>query len=142
VRGIVLALVMLGTVDRAAAGSDAFGRCLARSGVRYYWARWCPHCAAQAKLLGGAMESLNAVDCSRPGTRACRDADVHGFPTWTFRDGSRLAGVASLDELGRRTGCPLGDRRDGVAEVPHAAGGVRTHERTVGGMTIIEVPPR
>jgi hypothetical protein len=80
-----------------------------------------------------------SVDC----TDGCEG--IHSFPTWTFRDGSRLSGVASLDDLARRTGCQLGQPR---RERPDDGGVMREatsgsgRERYEGGARIIEIPRR
>src|SRR5262245_29228439 len=79
----------------------AFARCLSRSGATYYYASWCPHCAAQDRLFGAAVRELRRVDC----TRGC--PGVASLPTWRFADGSVHAGVASLDALAARTRCRL-----------------------------------
>ena len=83
-----------------------FARCLNRAGATYYYASWCPHCAAQDRLFGSAVNALRRVDC----TRGCRG--VASLPTWRFADGSQHAGVASFDVLAARTRCRLDSRRD------------------------------
>jgi hypothetical protein len=89
-------------------------------------------------MFGNAIGYVRVVDC----TVGC--AGVRSFPTWTFRDGSRLSGVASFDDLGSRTGCRFGQRRerpdDGGVMRETTSGG--WHERYVGGARIIEVPRR
>jgi len=80
-----------------------FARCITRAGATYYTADWCPHCRRQNALFGDALSYVKVVDCSD----GC--SGVQSLPTWTFRDGSRIKGVASLDELAERTGCGTSD---------------------------------
>ena len=93
-----LPLCVLALATRSAVGSDLvdFARCISRAGATFYTADWCPHCARQTSMFGDAIGYVHSVDC----TAGCDG--VHSFPTWTFRDGSRLAGVASFDALARR----------------------------------------
>ena len=136
--GLSLALV---AGPAAAVDLDAFARCLSRAGTTYYRTTWCPHCAAQEQMFGSAMRWIEEVDCTAP--RACMAARVHSFPTWTFGDGSRLSGFAQLAQLSSRSGCPLAATRPSSPGADsHSVGGVRTHERTVGGMRVIDIPGR
>ncbi len=136
-RAVLLAGVLAATP--ALADLDDFARCLARKRATYYHASWCPHCAAQDRMFGHAIRYVDQVDCSAP--HAC--ADIGGFPTWTFADGSRRSGVAPLSELSRRTGCALsGGSSEEGEPVTRSLGGVTTRERTVGGSRIIEIPGR
>ncbi len=89
-----------------------FGRCLKSKGATFYGASWCPHCVAQRETLGDAMDYVRYVECSVDGERgqssaACKKAEVDGYPTWTFADGSRAGGEQSLEELAEKTGCTL-----------------------------------
>ncbi len=116
--GWALAAVALAvTTDAGAVTLAGFGRCLKSKGATFYGASWCPHCRAQREALGDAMTYVPYVECSVDGGRgkpsaACEQADVHGYPTWTFADGSRASGEQSLAELAAKTGCDL----------PHGAG--------------------
>ena len=139
-RGVLLAMLVV--APRLASASSAlieFARCITRAGATFYTAAWCPHCARQSNMFGNAIGYVHVVDC----TVGC--PGIASFPTWTFKDGSSFAGVASFDELGRRTRCRLGDTRDAQ---PDDAGwkitseGARTRERNVAGVKIIEVLPR
>lgn len=111
-----------------------FAKCISREGATYYTADWCPHCERQNKMFGPGLGYLHTVDC----TNGCDD--VRSFPTWTFRDGSRISGVASFDNLSRRTGCRYGTARDdeppGV-EARESGSGAR--ERIMGGAKFIDV---
>jgi hypothetical protein len=140
---LVLLASALAAPRPAAASLDEFARCLTRARARYYTAAWCPHCARQNEMFGAAIGWLNVVDC----TAGC--AGVKSFPTWEFRDGSRVSGVLPLSQLGRRTGCTVDAQRGAVPAperearpVSAARGGIPTRERWVGGARIIEVPGR
>src|SRR5690349_12981666 len=98
---IVLACALIARPATGAALAD-FARCLKRAGATFYTAAWCPHCAEQTEMFGDAVRWLHVVDC----TDGC--SGVASFPTWRFRDGSELHGVATLEALGARTGCRVG----------------------------------
>lgn len=141
---LAFALVVLGPpgAPRAeAAPLDGFARCLARERATFWGTVWCPHCDAQRALFGRAFRWVPYVECSVDGTQAIRPecAGVSGFPTWTFRDGSAVAGRMSLGRLAAKTGCALdAPARDGplVIDVPGA--GVEAPAGS--GVQIIEVP--
>jgi hypothetical protein len=102
--------LLAATTDAGAVTLANFGRCLKSKGATFYGASWCPHCRAQREALGDAMNYVPYVECSVDGgrgesTAACEKADVHGYPTWTFADGSRASGEQSLAELAEKTGC-------------------------------------
>lgn len=91
---------------------DGFAACLKEKGATMYGTYWCPYCQAQKELFGRSFRSAKYVECAMPGNpRAqapvCRDAGVTGYPTWTFADGSRTAGVQELSQLAEKTGCAL-----------------------------------
>jgi hypothetical protein len=151
-RSSFLALALLAAAlavgPAAATNLNDFAKCLTRAGATYYTADWCPHCRRQNEMFGSALRYVHAVDC----TNGC--SDVHSFPMWTFRDGSRHPGVASFDVLARKTQC-VGRRaddaggaagrqapRDDLDDDQREASEYDTTERTVGGAKIIEVPRR
>lgn len=89
-----------------------FAQCLTEKGATFYGASWCPHCAEQKRLFGGAVKHVNYVECAVPGnrsqqTQACQDANIQSYPTWDFADGSRQTGVIPLSDLAAKTGCEL-----------------------------------
>jgi hypothetical protein len=90
---------------------ESFAHCLTANGAKMYGAWWCPHCADEKHLFGRAFTSVNYVECSPPGQRTqndvCKQANIKGYPTWEFKDGSRLPGTQPLDVLSQRTACPL-----------------------------------
>jgi len=90
---------------------DAFAKCLKEKGALFYGAFWCPHCQAQKILFGKSEKHLPYVECSTPNGKdqlaACKEKNITGYPTWFFPDGSRVEGEVSLEELSRKTSCPL-----------------------------------
>jgi hypothetical protein len=60
-------------------------------------------------MFGPAFRYVPYVECSVNGTsettRECVQAGITGYPTWTFRDGSRETGALSLERLAAKTGC-------------------------------------
>ncbi|MBU6501014.1 MAG: hypothetical protein KGJ89_02710 [Patescibacteria group bacterium] len=87
-----------------------FASCLKDKGVAFYGAFWCPHCAAQKKLFGNAVDLLPYVECSNPDesqTQICIDKGIQSYPTWVFPDGSRNTGETSLQTLADKSGCTL-----------------------------------
>jgi thiol-disulfide isomerase/thioredoxin len=90
---------------------NSFAQCINASGATFYGAFWCPHCQNEKKLFGNAAQFLPYVECSTPDAsgqlQVCKDASVQSYPTWVFKDGSRLTGEVPLNQLAQKTGCPL-----------------------------------
>ena len=90
---------------------DAFASCIKESGATYYGAFWCPNCKNQEALFGHSARLLPRVECSTPDGRGqlqvCQDADIKGYPTWDFANGTRESGTLSLERLSEATGCLL-----------------------------------
>jgi len=76
-----------------------------------YGAYWCSHCANQKALFGSSMKYVTYVECSLPDksgqTEICRRANIESYPTWEFKDGTRLSGEIPLATLAEKTGCTL-----------------------------------
>lgn len=93
----------------APARLDRLANCLRRSGAVFYGASWCPHCAEQRRSFGVAATRLPYVECSVDGTkdrtRACEAANIRGFPTWIFADGTQRIGFVQPGELAELSGC-------------------------------------
>lgn len=89
---------------------DVFAQCLTDAGAKFYGAYWCPHCQAQKKLFNDS-KFLPYVECSTPNgqaqTKICIDAKITGYPTWEFKDGSRLDGEQTFESLAGKTNCSL-----------------------------------
>ncbi|HUC31658.1 MAG TPA: hypothetical protein VMR99_03185 [Candidatus Paceibacterota bacterium] len=90
---------------------DALAKCIAQSSTTFYGAFWCPHCEAQKTKFGTGAQYLPYVECSLPSgsgqTQVCIDHDIVQYPTWVFKDGSRLVGVQTPATLAQKTGCTL-----------------------------------
>lgn len=93
------------------AGATEFGACLKGADVKFYGAFWCPHCQRMKKLLGEGAYAPIYQECSTPDgqgqTEACKNAKIEGYPTWEFKDGSRLSGEQTLTKLGEKSGCTV-----------------------------------
>ena len=89
---------------------DVFSQCLTDAGAKFYGAYWCPHCQEQKKMLKNSKR-LPYIECSTPDgkgrTKECIDANIQGYPTWDFADGTRKDAVLSLKELSDITKCEL-----------------------------------
>ena len=121
----VVALLIVGAVGMffispkaATTGTDVpagkyteLAQCIKDSGATFYGAFWCPHCAAEKKLFGDAAKLLPYVECSTPDGNSqlpvCKLAGVSSYPTWVFKDESRLSGEIPLATLAQKTGCTL-----------------------------------
>lgn len=87
-----------------------FAQCLKDSGAEFYGAFWCPHCQDQKAAFGGAKSLLPYFECSNPDrsqTQICIDKKIEGYPTWIFKDGSRLSGLVPMETLAEKTQCVL-----------------------------------
>jgi len=90
---------------------DAFATCIKDSGAKYFGAFWCPNCKNQEALFGRSAKLLPRTECSTPDGKSqlpvCQEAEIKGYPTWDFTDGTRVTGVQSLETLSEKTSCPL-----------------------------------
>lgn len=110
---VIAIFVYLGSRPPEPGKYDDFAKCIAQSSTTYYGAWWCPHCQNQGRMFGTSKEYLPYVECSPNGAqgspqgKACVDAKIESYPTWEFKDGSRLTGEVSLKTLAEKTGCTL-----------------------------------
>ena len=90
---------------------DAFAKCLADHNVTMFGAFWCPHCNSEKKAFGDSFQFMHYVECSEPDgttqTPACKAAQIEGYPTWQFADGTRIPGEVPMASLAQKTGCAL-----------------------------------
>ena len=110
-------IAISGTGPAAAGELDTFATCLKDTGVKFYGAFWCPHCASQKALFGKSVKLLPYIECSTADTKGqlkvCADARVTNYPTWEFppingaTSTTRLTGEVSLGDLSRMSNCPL-----------------------------------
>lgn len=89
-----------------------FAKCLQERGATEYGAFWCANCGKQAKLFNKKSQELPFyVECDPRGeneqSAICIAKNIEVYPTWEFMDGSRLAGVLSMEALSAITACSL-----------------------------------
>jgi thiol-disulfide isomerase/thioredoxin len=87
-----------------------FAQCIKDSGAEFYGAFWCPHCQDQKAAFGNAKRLLPYIECSnadRSQTQICIDKKIEGYPTWIFKDESRLSGFVPMATLAEKTQCIL-----------------------------------
>ncbi len=109
---VVVGLVFFAVKQQSAPGEhDVYAQCLTDNGVKMFGAWWCPHCQQQKALFGKSFKNINYTECSSPGSQemnqTCKDAKIEGYPTWEFKDGSRLSGVQTLEEVGKKAECSV-----------------------------------
>ncbi|MDB5194395.1 MAG: hypothetical protein JWN50_409 [Parcubacteria group bacterium] len=113
---IVLIIAVGGVVYLAKAPSgpgplDQFATCIKDSGTKFYGAFWCPHCQATKKMFGTSASLLPYIECSTPDGNSqnatCNAAKIESYPTWEFKDGSRISGEQTLQTLAEKTSCTL-----------------------------------
>jgi len=108
---LILGVVWLIMTPAKPGRLDAFAQCISDSGAKYYGAFWCPNCKNQEAMFGRSAGFLPRIECSTPDGRGqlpvCREAEIKGYPTWEFADGTREGGTQTLESLGERTGCAL-----------------------------------
>ena len=113
---IVLVLIVLGmtwlirTPDKPGE-LDEFAQCVTDSGAKSYGAFWCSNCKNQEAMFGRSAKLIPRVECSTPDGKSqlpvCNEAGIKGYPTWDFRDGTRVMGTQSLEFISEKTSCPL-----------------------------------
>jgi hypothetical protein len=118
-KNIIIAAVVVILFGAAFAGGryyrnhkyDRFAKCLASKNAKMYGLYWCPHCADQKRMFGGAFKYVPYVECATkvPHELApeCKAAGVKLFPSWQFGAEEPTVGVQSLEELSQKTGCSL-----------------------------------
>jgi hypothetical protein len=90
---------------------DGFAQCLKDSGAEFYGTFWCSHCQNQKELFGSSKKYIPYIECStldgQSQLQVCKDKGIEGYPTWVFKDGSRLSGELPLQTLAEKTECVL-----------------------------------
>ena len=99
----------LTTPNTSSAPTVSFAQCLKNQGALFYGAFWCSHCQNQKAMFGADAKDLPFVECSTPDGQGqlaiCQQNNIPGYPTWVFKDGSRLSGELTLAQLAEKTGC-------------------------------------
>lgn len=97
------------TANVSGATTVSFAKCLKDQGAVFYGAFWCSHCQNQKAMFGADAKDLPFVECSTPDGQGqlaiCEQKNIPGYPTWEFKDGSRLSGELTLAQLAEKTGC-------------------------------------
>ncbi|MFN7990662.1 MAG: hypothetical protein U0R44_00735 [Candidatus Micrarchaeia archaeon] len=110
---IFVLIIAVAVLSNAPGKYDDFAKCLSSKGAKMYGASWCPHCNDQKKMFGSSWKYMDYVECSTPDgtaqTQVCIDAGIKSYPTWEFKNGTRVNGVLTFEELGAKTGCPAGN---------------------------------
>jgi len=111
VLAVIVILIFIPKNSSKAGKYDQFAQCLKDSGVEFYGAFWCTHCQAQKAMFGTAKKYLPYIECSstdgKEQLQVCKDKNIEGYPTWIFKDESRLSGEVSLEDLAGKTQCIL-----------------------------------
>lgn len=114
---------------------DTFAQCISDSEAILYGAWWCPHCEEQREMFGVSEQFLPYQECSLPNSKnqnlICKKAEIQVYPTWIFRDGTKVEGSLSFDEISKHTNCPLpselaGDATEKVVITPENEEGATT----------------
>lgn len=116
----IIIIAISGCVQHQSSSSTAdFSKCLTEKGVKVYsyGASWCTFCEKQKEDFGEGWQYINYVECALPGmtepTSAtdqadiCNQAGIQGYPTWESKDGQRIGGIASFQQLSQLSGCPV-----------------------------------
>ena len=82
------------------------------TGVKFYGASWCPHCASQKAFFKSAVKDLPYIECSTggagtPQTQICIDAKIEGYPTWEFKQDVRASMEITPSDLASVTNTTL-----------------------------------
>jgi protein-disulfide isomerase len=85
---------------------DDFAKCLSQKGAVMYGSYSCSHCQKQKDDFAGAFQYVNYVECTTQ-TERCVQANIEGYPTWIFSDGTRLRGEQSFENLAKASSCQL-----------------------------------
>jgi hypothetical protein len=111
----VVAIVVIAAyimITNAPGDYDAFAQCVGASGAKMYGAYWCPHCNDQKHEFGNSFRFIKYVECSLPNnggeTDECKAAGITSYPTWVFKDGSRISGALTFEDISAKTNCPIG----------------------------------
>jgi glutaredoxin len=87
---------------------NALAQHLAKRGIKFYGAYWCPHCQRQKALFGQeALQYLPYIECAPGGQNSqrqlCKEKNIKLFPSWEI-DGKVVTGTRSLKDLAEISG--------------------------------------
>ncbi|MAG20357.1 hypothetical protein CL618_02905 [archaeon] len=90
---------------------DNFAKCLTDNKAKLYGAYWCSHCIDQKNTFGKSFKYITYIECSLPNNAGqnarCKEENIQSYPTWEFKDKSRITGELSFEELSKKTNCKL-----------------------------------
>jgi hypothetical protein len=108
---LIAGIILVNRLNQEPGEYDSLAKCIKDSGAKFYGATWCSYCNTQKDLFGSSAKYLPYVECTSSNTQSispiCRKADIEGYPTWIFADGSREARLLSLEKLAEKTICEL-----------------------------------
>jgi len=94
---------------------DDFAKCLKEKKAVFYGAFWCPHCQNQKRIFGASAKYLPYVECSTADgegqLEVCQKKKITSYPTWEFADGTRITGEATIEQLAKKTGCLITEKK-------------------------------
>ena len=90
----------------------SLAKALTLAGAREYGSQFCSACKYQKEMFGEAWKFITYVECATSNTNpaqnsACLAANIKLYPTWEFKDGSRLEGVQQFEVLAQKIGFEL-----------------------------------
>ena len=87
---------------------DGLAKALTAAGAKEYGSQYCSACEVQKEMFGAAWSDISFVECSVDASErqnaTCKAAGIKLYPTWEFKDGSRLEGVQQLTVLAKKVG--------------------------------------
>ena len=116
---IVVGIILIGVIalfffaDKAGGPTNLspFASCLKDKGVLFYGAYWCEYCKKKKAMFGTAVKDLPYIECSSPDGQSqlpiCVQNKIESYPTWVFKDGTRMSGEIPLKTLAEKSGCEL-----------------------------------
>jgi len=109
--GVVALFVFANQQASGPTNLSPFASCLKDKGALFYGAYWCPHCQNQKAMFGTAVKDLPYIECSaldgQSQLQICIQNKIESYPTWVFKDGTRMTGEIPLKTLAEKTGCAL-----------------------------------
>ena len=90
----------------------SLAKALTAAGARMYGSEFCSACKYQKQLFAEAWKFVTYANCDVSATSgvqnaACKAAGIKLYPTWEFKDGSRLEGVQQFEVLAQKIGFTL-----------------------------------
>lgn len=109
---LVVALIVLfiawysNRSKKRAQGGD-LASCLKNSGAKMYGSAHCGYCNQQKAMLRNSPDIpyVECLDKDGRSTQECFDLKITGYPTWIFKNGKRITGFATLEQLKENAGC-------------------------------------